>query len=411
MPYRIGILSTHPIQYYSPWYRALAAREDIDLQVYYAHQQTAEGQALAGFGVAFEWDVPLLDGYPYKFLQNVARRPNVCDYWGCDTPGIAEHIERERFDAFIVHGWYNRSFWRAMRACWRTRTPLLIRGDSQLLTSHSLVRRLVKRWYYSRFIPRFDAYLVVGARAREYYLAFGAKAERMFFAPHFVDNDFFAAAADRLQGRRDELRRQLGIDESAVVFLFAGKYIAKKRPLDFVDAVHRAARSTPRIVGVMVGDGPLRSEIEARSAALRAPIHMCGFMNQSKISEAYMLANMLALPSDCGETWGLVVNEAMASGLPAMVSDQVGCTPDLVHNGRTGYVYTCGDVEQLAQLMVFAAGHPQDVQSCANAARDLIHRYSVAEAVRGTCAAVAAVAQRWRSATGLVAQAPQVEGS
>src|SRR5689334_18376911 len=121
MPFRIGILSTHPIQYYSPWYRALSRRPELEVTVYYAHRQTAQGQADGGFGVAFEWDIPLLDGYRSHFLQNVARRPSVFDHYGCDTPEIAEHIARERFDAFIVHGWYNRSYWQAMRACWRTR--------------------------------------------------------------------------------------------------------------------------------------------------------------------------------------------------------------------------------------------------------------------------------------------------
>src|SRR5439155_13127928 len=100
--YRLGLLSTHPIQYYSPWYRALSRESRIDLTVYYAHRQTAQGQAEAGFGVPFEWDVPLLNGYRHQFLRNVARRPNVFDYWGCDTAEVAGVIARDRYDACLV---------------------------------------------------------------------------------------------------------------------------------------------------------------------------------------------------------------------------------------------------------------------------------------------------------------------
>src|SRR5262249_54707414 len=157
---------------------------------------------------------------------------NVSDYWGCDTPEIADVIAGERYDAFLVHGWYNRSYWQAIRACWRTGTPLMVRGDSQLPTPRGPLRRFLKRLLYRRFIPRFDAYLVVGQRSREYYRAYGADLERMYFVPHFVDNSYFARAAADLLPRRAELRPRWGLDSDAVVYLFVGKFVTKKRPLD-----------------------------------------------------------------------------------------------------------------------------------------------------------------------------------
>jgi glycosyltransferase involved in cell wall biosynthesis len=396
--FRVGILSTHPIQYYSPWYRALSREPGIDLTVYYAHRQTAEGQAAAGFGVAFEWDVPLLDGYRHQFLRNVARNPNVGDYRGCDTPEIAEVITRERFDAFIVHGWYNRSYWQAIRACWRTGTPLMCRGDSQLCTPRSHLRRFLKRWLYRSFIPRFDAYLVVGQRAREYYLAYGADADRMYFVPHFVDNAYFARAAAELLPRRAELRRQYELGREATVFLFAGKFIAKKRPLDFVNAVTAARRRHIRLEGAMVGDGPLRPAVEAAVADRSAPVRLCGFRNQSQIAEAYVASDAIVLPSDGGETWGLVVNEAMACGRPAIVSNQVGCAPDLVVDGQTGYVFPCGSVEALADRMVrLATDSGPPLAALSQGARERVESYSVERAVGGTCAALASLGRTSRT--------------
>jgi glycosyltransferase involved in cell wall biosynthesis len=345
---RLGVLATHPIQYHAPLYRALA--ECTDLRVYFAHRQTPQGQADAGFGVAFEWDVPLLDGYDHVFLENTAKEPDVSTFRGCSTPAISRIIEEERFDAFLVSGWYNRSYWQAIRACWRTGTPLFVRGDSQLRTPRSLAKRLAKEAVYRAFIPRFDAYLVVGARARAYYLHYGADPSRMFFAPHFVDNEFFAERASTLRPERADLREGYGLQPTSRVFLFAGKFTSVKRPLDFVEALAALSQRVPGVEGMMVGAGPLGPEVEAAIARTGAPVRTLGFFNQSDMPRAYAAADVLVLPS-ATETWGLVVNEAMACGLPAVVSDEVGCAPDLIEEGETGEVYSMGDVNALASAM------------------------------------------------------------
>jgi hypothetical protein len=204
MIYRIGILCTHPVQYYAPWYRELASRANINLTVYYAHRPTPEDQAAAGFGVPFEWDVPLLSGDRYRFLTNRSPRPATDRYRGCDTPEIADIIRQERFDGFVVHGWYTRSYWQAIRACWQTGTPVKVRGASTLLMGGGRIKKAVKWFTHRRFVSRFDAYLVVGRRAQEYYLAYGADPARMKFWPHFVDNEWFSRAAADAQPRRTE---------------------------------------------------------------------------------------------------------------------------------------------------------------------------------------------------------------
>jgi len=394
MTLKLGILSTHPIQYYSPLYRELAARPGIDLTVYYAHRATAANQAEAGFGVAFEWDIPLLDGYHYEFLPNISPKPSSGTYRGCDTPAIAEIIHRERFDAFLVHGWYTRSYWQAMRACWRTGTPLMVRGDSTLLMQQGWVRRLAKWVSHRRFVPRFDAYLVVGQRAREYYLAYGADPERMVPCPHFVDNERFAQAAAAARFERVARRKEWGLPADATVVLFAGKFIPKKRPLDFVRAV--AAAGSP-IVGLMVGDGPLRPEIEALIAATNAPVRLAGFLNQSQIPISYATADALVLLSDGTETWGLVVNEAMACGLPAVVSDRVGCAPDLVIPGETGYVYPVGNVPALTRCLRELA-QPGRATQLGAAARTRITGYTVTAAADGVCRAAERLVTQRRGA-------------
>lgn len=381
----LGVLATHPIQYQAPLYRALA--RELDLHVYFAHRQTAEGQADAGFGVAFEWDVPLTDGYDHTFLTNRSRRPGTATFNGCDTPEITDVVRAGRFDAFLVTGWNKKSYWQAMTACWRTGTPLLVRGDSHLGTPRSAVKRVVKEVAYRAFIPRFGGYLIVGERAREYFRHYGADPGRMHFVPHFVDADFFRSRAEAAD--RPALRERYGLAPDARVVLFAGKFTDVKRPVDFVEAVGALARREGGVEGLMVGDGPLRAELEAAVARTDAPVRLVGFLNQSEMPGAYAVADALALPS-VSETWGLVVNEAMACGLPVAVSDTVGCAPDLVDEGRTGTVYpTAGGVVGLAgalERLLPLLGDPATRRALA----EKTETYSLAQAVRGTVEAVRA---------------------
>src|SRR5262249_3744220 len=153
---------------------------------------------------------------------------------------------------------------------------------------------------------------------------------RIHPCPYFVDNERFAATADRLGPARAALRARWSIPTDATAFLFCGKLVAKKRPLDLLNALGTAAASGAHVHALVVGDGELMGEVRALAASQRIPATMCGFLNQSEIAQAYVAADCLVLPSDSGETWGLVVNEAMACGLPAIVSDRVGCGPDLV---------------------------------------------------------------------------------
>ena len=120
MSYKIAVIATHPIQYQAPWFRALAERPEVDLEVLYCHRATPQDQAGAGFDVEFDWDVSLLDGYEHRFLRNVARKPSLNGFAGLDTPELSDIVRTENFDAVIVNGWNYKSAWQAMRACWRT---------------------------------------------------------------------------------------------------------------------------------------------------------------------------------------------------------------------------------------------------------------------------------------------------
>jgi glycosyltransferase involved in cell wall biosynthesis len=183
----------------------------------------------------------------------------------------------------------------------------------------------------------------------------------------------------------------------STVFLFAGKFIAKKNPLDYLKALEIAYRAGAPAVGLMAGDGPLRPACESQVIAAGLPVTFSGFLNQSEVINAYIAADCLVLPSDGGETWGIVVNEAMWSGLPCIVSDQVGCGPDLVAAQGVGEVFPLHDEAALAAAMVKFARDPELRRQSGERARVVIRAYSIASAVEGTVSAVAAVTRGSRS--------------
>ncbi|WP_425066191.1 glycosyltransferase family 4 protein [Reyranella sp.] len=338
---RIGFLVSHPIQYYAPIFRELARR--CDLTVFFAHRQDASGQGRAGYGVAFDWDVDLLSGYESHFLRNVARTPSTQTFFGCNTPEIADRIAAGRFDAFVVPGWSLHSYWQAVRACSRAHVPVMVRGDSQLGGQRRGVVGYVKGTVFPHVLKQFDACLYVGQRNREYLEHYGVPPARLFFSPHCVDNDAFSegSAAARAARSQDDLGSRRRV-------LFVGRLVESKRPMDLVLAAARLAASGESVELVIAGAGELQAPMEEAARAGGVAAQFLGFVNQSGLPAVYASADALVLPSTAVETWGLVVNEAMACGVPAVVSDAVGCGPDLVEPGVTGAVAPMGDVSALA---------------------------------------------------------------
>jgi glycosyltransferase involved in cell wall biosynthesis len=346
MAARIGFLVSHPIQYLTPLFRELARR--CDLTVFFAHRQTAEQQARAGFGVAFDWDIDLLSGYPNQFLTNVSRQPSTDSFWGCNTPEIGRKIANGRFEAFIVPGWALWCYWQAVIACRRSAVPIFVRGDSQLVSQQGRLLRMAKELGFSSMLGRFDGFLYVGQRNREYLLRYGAAPERLFFAPHCIDNEAFGAGAERAREQgvsngadRDGPRR----------ILFVGKLVGRKNPLDVLRAAALVRNGGTAVEVVFAGAGELTSELGAFARSVDLPVEFRGFVNQTELPAVYAGSDVIALPSSGVETWGLVINEAMACGVPAVVSEMVGCGPDLIEPGGTGATFPLGDVAGMARAI------------------------------------------------------------
>jgi glycosyltransferase involved in cell wall biosynthesis len=387
---RVAVFATHPIQYQVPWFQALARRPELELKVHFGMIPDAAQQGV-GFGVGFEWDLPLLEGYESQVLRNASRRPALGNFGGIDTPQVAGVLRAWRPDVALLTGWQSKMLVQAWWACVRLGVPRVVRGESNTMRPRGAWKRALHRVW----LRGFDQFLAIGESNRRFYAQGGVAGERIHACPYFVDNRRFGDAADTLRGRRSELRHRWSIADDAVCFLFSGKLIAKKRPLDLIAAIGRAVATGARVHLLVVGSGELMEPARAAEAADSLPVTFAGFLNQSEIVGAYVAADCLVLPSDTGETWGLVVNEAMACGIPAIVSDQVGCGPDLIVDGVTGAVFPMGDVQALAQrLVAFAANAPALSAMGARARERVASLYSVERAVEGTLAAIEASRRR-----------------
>jgi glycosyltransferase involved in cell wall biosynthesis len=372
--YRLAVLSSHPIQYYGPLFRELA--KVVDLHVLFAHRASGEDQARAGFETAFDWDVDLTSGYSHEFLANVARRPGTDHFLGCDTPGIGARLRQGQYDAVLVLGWHLKSYLQGLLAAKRLGLPVLVRGDSHLMTNRSALKRSAKVIAYPPFLRLFDAALYVGERSRAYYRHYGYPAERLFFSPHCVDTAWFAERAT--DEARAQLRARLGLAPTTTALLFAGRLVAFKRPLDVIAAAALCRARGQDVEVIIAGEGDQRGALIDAAAGAEVPLHMLGFRNQTEMPPAYAAADLLVLPSE-GETWGLVANEALACGRPIAVSDACGCAADLARDEQAGTTFALGNIEALADRIMAMTAEPPN----SDAILRLSKSYSIEAAVAG----------------------------
>jgi glycosyltransferase involved in cell wall biosynthesis len=383
---KIGIVTTHPIQYQVPLFREISGRDKVNLSVFYGRIPDVEEQG-EGFGTAFTWDLPLLRGYSWRVQEGNVDRGEVREE---NTFNRISEAYRE-VDIMLIHGWqsaYMRRVW--WKGIWED-VPLLVRGESNSMKPRSWY---VRALHYGYLRP-FDRYLYIGETNRQFYRKAGVSSEALCSAPYCVENSRFDSDWRERKEEKASLRSEFGIGEVAVCFLFCGKFIEKKRPTDVVEGFLQAWHSSNSPMHLlMVGDGTLRDEVE-NLAPDDAPITFTGFLNQTEIGAAYAAADTLVLPSNYGETWGLVVNEGMIFECPAIVSDRVGCGPDLIREGKTGYTVPFENIKVLAGTMNQMASHPARVAEMGRNARQLVlSEYTIKKAADGIVEAALEAHQR-----------------
>ena len=347
---RLAYLVTHPIQYMAPLLRRIAQEPDIDLTVFFCSDFSVKEFVDTGFGCRIKWDIPLLDGYNYEFLPALDGTDCI-SFWRPFNYGLARRLHSGKFDVLWIHGYARWFHWIAMLSAKLLGVKILVRDEAILFSSRrGLFKRIAKQLFFFILNMLCDGFLAIGSLNRKYYLWYGIKEERLFLMPYAVDNRFFRDKPGGYKSACEALRAKIGLEKGRPVIIYAGKMTERKRPGDLLEAYIRLSsdgKSEPHPYLLFIGDGEMLDSLKKRVSALGwNSVIFLGFVNQSELPPYYNLCDIFVLPSVC-EPWGLVVNEAMNARCAVIVSDQVGCGPDLVKDGENGYIFKAASVDGL----------------------------------------------------------------
>jgi glycosyltransferase involved in cell wall biosynthesis len=386
---RLAHLVSHPIQYYAPLYRAIAARPEVDLTVYFFSDVSLSAYFDTEFNQPVTWDIDLIGGYRHRILPGAHGRPIRAGLAQRPHVGILREVLSGCYDALWLNG-YNHISLALAGALGRVRgLRVLLREEQTLLESRPFYKRVAKQTALRAFFSMVDG-LYIGEANRQYFQYFGVPAERLFRVPYCVDNAYFGRRARDLAPMREALRRQIGVTDDAPVILFAGKLIEKKAPRDLLEAF-RVIRPRHSSWLVFMGEGPLRAALESEVERSHIPnVRFLGFVNQAGLADVYSASDLFVLPSRFHETWGLVVNEAMNFRLPVVVSDHVGCAADLVRPGWNGFVTPVGNITALADAIATLVGDPDLRTQFGEHSHRLVQEYSIDSAADGLIGALRA---------------------
>lgn len=371
----LKILASHPVQYHVPFIREMVAR-GLDVEVTYYHQGTAGRMGHdAEFGLDFEWDLDLLGGYRHNILQSSS-----ATYTWSEQTRVAQRLVpwvlRDQSPVLLM-GWFSEITWLVWLLGVIQHVPMLVLSETTPLSFRASYKPRWRVSLLSWLLRRSAACLYIGTRNRTFLSGMGVDKERLFHCPYSVDNSFFYEQTARLLPQREENCLQYGLDPSLPTFLFCGKLVPKKRPLNLLNAYLDAGLGD-RAQLIFVGDGSERHALARRIGECGARhVHLLGFFNYRAMPLAYVLGEVLCLPSGPTETWGLVVNESLACRRPALVSAAAGCAPDLVGPG-SGWTVPVDNHAALVQALrtAFESRAEWPVMGCAGRAKAAGHTFS-----------------------------------
>lgn len=351
---KLAIISSHPIQYNAPLFALMAEKELFDLMVFYTWgEESVKPKYDPDFGRVVEWDIPLLKGYQYQFVQNVAKNPGSHHFFGIDNPSLIEDIESWGADVVWVWGWSFKSHLKVIRH-FHNRIPFWFRGDSTLLDDNispnwkQLLSNIFLSWVYKKV----DLTFYVGENNKKYFLQHGLTPSKLIRAPHAIDNNRFSDWNEELESDLIAWKDSLGISGNDLVVSFIGKLEPKKNPKFMLDLAARLP--SPKFKFIIVGDGVLGDELKQKAKQDKRILFL-PFQNQTTMPSVYRLGDVLVLPSlGPGETWGLAMNEAMACGIPVFGSTKCGGSIDLIDDS-CGLIFDPSDLNTVVnQLNILA---------------------------------------------------------
>lgn len=381
--YKIAIISSHPIQYFTPLYKKISQNSNIELMVYYCSTQGLYTYNDSGFGQDIKWDTPLLDGYQYQFLKNYRKKENYESMFSFVNLSIIDELRSNKYDAIWINGHNIATNIIAIIAAKIFGIKVLMRSETHLMLQRSWFKRLFRKAVISFLYKLVDGFLAIGTKNKEFYLSLGINPSKVFMTPYSVDNDRFTVKFSREGEKYNEIRNALSLPVGKTVILYLSKLTSRKRPMDLLVAYERLRKTQNNIALVFVGSGAeefrLRNYVEIQEIK---DVYFCGFQNQTDLPKYFAASDIFVLPSE-QEPWGLVVNEAMASALPIIISSDVGSAFDLVVPNCNGYHYNPRDIDQLVNYLQKLVNDKDLRTTMGQKSLSLINEWSYEQCVKG----------------------------
>lgn len=340
---RLLVFDTHPIQYRSPVFRALFQKHPHSHVCFFNDSFDGNKWWFNEVGKIphQNWELELKHGFPNETIGT-----KKLGFLG-SYRALKKILETQVPAAVVIYGYYQPEHWMLWWLCRRLGIALIFIGES-FTRGGSIPRRILKKFIQPVFFNSVSQVVAIGEKTRAFYESLRVEPFRMTGAKYCVDVSFFALSQGASEETRQRVRKDLDIPSEAFVQLFVGRLFERKRPWDMLE-LHRKLSQLSKVYTVIVGNGNLEENLRAK-AKREERILILGFRNQSETRELYHASDLLIVPSEF-ESWGLVVNEAFACRLPAIVTDTCGVADDLVIHGETGFIYKVGELETAAELV------------------------------------------------------------
>lgn len=387
-PLRVAVLSELPTPYRWPLFRRVAAADGLDLTVFFYSRTEADRDW--GLEVASD------DGGPrVRFLEGravpVRGRRSLFFHW---NPAIARELREGRFDVVVVPGWSMPTTLRAIVWCRLHRTPYVVFSETHARSPRPWWLRTLKRVLLRPWVGGARAWLATGSWSAAFLAAHGARTERIFRFANTPDVEAFAARVDAARADRAATRRRHGLPDDVPVVLFVGRLIGAKDPATLLAAHAALVRDGSPAFAWVVGHGDLDADLRARFAGPQ--VVFSGSLRPDDLPPVFAAADVFALPS-LHEPWGVVVNEAMAAGLPVLLSDRVGAGGDLLRDGANGASLPCGDVAAWTAALARYLHDPELLRRHGAESRRIVGEWGYGPSVDGFTRAVRAAASGRRA--------------
>jgi glycosyltransferase involved in cell wall biosynthesis len=376
---RLALITEIIAPYRIPVFNELASHPEIDLKVVFLAETDPSLRQWQVYKDEIRFDYEVLPSWRRRIGQH-----NVLL-----NSGVGPCLRAFGPDAVICGGYNYLAAWNIALWTQHNSVPLLLWCESTARDTRRNYRsvELLK----AKFLKQCDGFVVPGTSSSEYLRQLGIHEQAIFTAPNAVDNAFFTAAAERSRVGPG-LRRKLDLPER--YFLYSGRLVTEKGIFDLLSAYAKLKDQLREEVGlVFAGDGPQKSQLMEAAGNLRlGMVKFPGFQQREGLAQLYALADALILPTH-SDPWGLVVNEAMACGLPIIATQVAGCAADLVVEGVNGFVVPAHDQNELAAAMTTLATDRELVRHMGHQSSMMIRKFSPQDCAGGIAQAVLSTLQ------------------